>query len=154
MRIHAALSTAISFLFFITAPCTSHAASPKACDLLSSQMAVVLAGGPVTDHMDAGFLCLYPSDSAGTQVSLSVTNASASDADSYMQAKGGAGPGDAYESIPGLGDQNLFVVGANQKHSFIVFYHNKEVFLFVHRKMTPELKAAMIQAMKEIIPKI
>jgi len=103
--------------------------------------------------MDAGFLCLYPSDSAGTQVSLSVTDTSAADADSYMQANGGAGQGDTYESIPGFGNQNLFVVGANQKHSFIVFYHNKEVFLFVHRKMTPELKAAMIQTMKQIIAK-
>jgi hypothetical protein len=131
-----------------------HAATPKSCDLLSSQMATVLAGGPVADHLDAGFLCLYPSDAAGTQVSLSVTNASDADADSYMKAKGGAGSGDTYESIPGLGDQNLFIAGTNQKHSLIVFYHQKEVFLLVHRTMTPELKAAMILTMKKILSKI
>lgn len=152
---NSAVSTATAFsLFLLSAVAVAHAELPGSCDLLSTKMATVLAGGPVADPMDAGFLCLYASDSVRSQVTLTVSRATKSDDDKYMKANGGAVTGDTYESIPGLGSPNLFIARADNKHSLIVFYHGKEVFLLVHRKMTPELKVAMIQAMKQILAKL
>lgn len=128
-----------------------NAASRKACDLLDAQMAASLVSGKVDAPMDAGFLCVYANEPAKTQVMISVTDASVQDADSFIQAHGGAKQGDTYESIPNLPSKNLLVVTGYQKHSLTVFVGGKEVNLIVHRPMTPELKATMVAVMKRIL---
>ena len=140
-------------LFFIYSTILN-AAPRTACDLLDAKMAASLAGGQVDAPMDTGFLCVYADESAKTQVMFSLTDASTQDAESYIQAHGGAKQGDTYESIPSLPSKNLFVVTSYQKHSLTVFVRGKEVNLIVHRHMTPELKATMVEVMKRILARL
>jgi hypothetical protein len=141
-------------VLFFTCSTILNAASRTACDLLDIQMAASLAGGKVDAPMNAGFLCVYADESAKTQVMFSLSDASIQDAESFIQAHGGAKQGDAYESIPSLPSKNLLVVTSYQKHSLTVFVGGKEANLIVHRPMTPELKANMVQVMKRILAQL
>jgi hypothetical protein len=58
------------------------------------------------------------------------------------------------ESLPGLGDQNLLLVRSSNQNGLVVIYHQKILTLSVQRHMTPDLKAAMVQAMRQILSKL
>jgi hypothetical protein len=143
-----------SVVLFLTCSTILDAASRTACDLLDAQVAASLAGGKVDAPMNAGFLCIYAAEANKIQVMFSLTDASTQDADSFIQAHGGAKQGDTYESIPGLPSKNLLVVTSYQKHSLTVFARGKELNLIVGRPMTPELKDTMIQVMKRLLGKL
>ena len=157
MKMQAAISvTAVLLVLFIT-PSSAHA-TPKACDLLSAQTATTLAGSPVGKPTDAeGASCTYQVTGKNASVQVILADApgtKGSDAiESYKKA---SMAGAKTETIPGLGDENLLVGisrGMNQ-NILMVLYHQKMVALTVMGQATPELKAAMIQAVKQMIAQI
>jgi len=132
----------------------SYAAPIRACSLLDSQTASVLAGGPVSEPFDAGWLCIYAADSEKTSVELAVSKITNAQEASFLKDNGGAKKGDTYESIPELPAKNQFAVTSYGKVGLTAFIHGKEINLIISRRFTPDLKSAMIQAMKEILSRL
>jgi hypothetical protein len=158
MRPNAALAGATSLLALLLATASTRAATPKACDLLTAQTAATLAGeavGPPKDGQEKG--CGYTTKS-GTLIGLAITDMAADDAKSYMIAMRSMVTSPATtETIPGLGDQNFLIVrpeSQKNQNALLVIYHQKSLALGVTRKMTPDLKAAMVQFIRQILPKI
>ena len=154
MRKATAIRTIASVTLFFIGSATLNASSPRACDLLDAQMAASLVGGKVDAPMDAGFSCIYADTSTKAWVMFSVSDASARDAENFLQTHGGAKQGDTYESIPSLPSKNLLIVTSDQKDCLTVFLHGKEINLFVHRPMTPALKATMVQFTNRILARL
>jgi hypothetical protein len=158
MKLHTAIPvTAALFVLFI-APSTARAATPKACDLLSAQIASSLAGSPVGKPADmSGKSCRYSVTGKRTSVQVIVTEApGTSGADAIATYKKMPASTAKTETIPGLGDQNLLVVMIRgpQESILMVVVHEKMVALSVEEQFTPELKAAMVQAMKQMIAQL
>jgi hypothetical protein len=149
--------TAALFVLFI-APSSARAAAPTACDLLSAQTAALLAGGPVGKPIDKnGKSCMYPITGKITSVQVIMTDApGTSGADAIASYQKMPASTAKTETIPGLGDQNLLVVmnRGPRENILMVLYHQKMVALSVEGPNTPELKAAMIQAVKQMIAQI
>jgi len=158
MRIHAALAGVTSLLVLLLVAASACAATPKACDLFTAQTAAALVGEAVGTPKDVqGKGCTYTTKS-GALVGLGIQDMTSDDAKSYMVAMISMISAPAHtESIPGLGERNFLVVrpdSQNDKNALLVYYHQKQVTLGVQRKMTPDLKAAMVQAIRQILSKI
>ena len=149
--------TAALFVLFI-APSSVPAAAPTACDLLSAQTAALLAGGPVGKPADKnGKSCMYPITGKITSVRVTVNDApGTSGADTIASYQKMPASAAKTETIPDLGDQNLLVVTIRgpREDILMVLYHEKMVALSVEGPDTPELKAAMIQAVKQMLAQI
>jgi hypothetical protein len=150
MSILSARSVAVALLIVSAA---AYAAPQKTCDLFNPQAAAALFGSPLQPPMQLGTMCMY-TNASGPVITLSVSPAPGSAGADFVQAKIGAGPGDATESIPGLGDQNLFDSRPNNWNVLTVFFHQKMLTFSVQQPLSPALKAAMIQAASQIIAKI
>jgi len=158
MRIHAALSCGTSLFVLFLAASTARAATPTACDLFTTQAAAALAGDAVGAPKDIqGKGCSYTTKS-GALIGLAVADMAPDDAKDYMVAMRSMVSSPATtETIPGLGEQNFLIVrpeSQKDKNALLVIYHQKSLTLGVQRKMTPNLKAAMVQAMRQILSKI
>jgi hypothetical protein len=158
MRLHAAGPGVTSLFVLWLAAASACAATPKACDLFTAQTATALAGEAVGAPKDIeGKGCSYTTKS-GALIGLSVADMSPDDAKNYMVAMMSMVKSPATtESIPGLGEQNFLLVrpeSQKNKNALLVIYHKKSLTLGVQRKMTPDLKAAMAQAMRQILSKI
>ena len=163
MRFRAVAAGVISVFVFLLAAAPARAATPKACDLLTAQTAASLAGEAVgaqkeeeaKDNKGSG--CKYTSKSGGN-IGIAIVDMAADDAKSYMAAmKSMVAAPAATEVIPGLGEQNFLLVrpeSQSNKNALLVIYHGKSLTLGVQRKMTPDLKAAMVQVMRGILSKI
>ena len=143
---------AVVFALFITAA-TAHAAPVKPCELLNPPAASALFGGPLQPPVEMGTMCMY-SSSAGPVITSAVGPAPGSAGPDFVKAKMGAGAGDTTESVPGLGDQNLFDMRPNGWNVLTVFYQQKMLVLSVQKRMNPALKDAMIQAALKMITKV
>lgn len=157
MRLRALSPYAFAFLMLALVPRVAHADGPKACELLNAQTAASLAGGPVAAPFDLqGIGCSYVSQAAGTTVGLTITEAEkTTPADfQHMREMTGKQDGAKTESIPGLGEHNFFVERTSQENGLVVLYHQKMLSLGVKKRMTPALKAQMIQLMKQFLAKI
>ncbi len=156
MRLRALPSSAFAFLTFALVTCAAHADGPRACELLNAQPAASLAGGPVAAPFDLqGIGCSYVSQAAGTTVGLTITDAEKTTPADFlhMREMTGKQEGSKTESIPGLGEHNFFVERTSQQDGLVVLFHRKMFSLGVQRKMTPALKAQMIQVMKQMLTK-
>lgn len=153
MRIQSASSIATALLILVIAATTALAAPVNSCELFNPQAAATLFGGPLQPPMAMGTMCMY-TNASGPVVQLAVGPASGASGADFVKAKMGASPGDATESIPGLGDQNLFDARPNNWNVLTVFYHQKMLVFSVQKHLTPALEAAMIQAVRQIIAKI
>jgi len=61
------------------------------------------------------------------------------------------------ELIPGLGEQNFLLIrpeSQKNQNALLVYSHGKLLTLGVQRKMTPDVKAAMVQVMRGILSKL
>jgi hypothetical protein len=156
MRIRAVAPATAAFLILFMVHFAASAATPKACDLLSAQTASSLLGGPVNLPVDmSGIGCSYMTKSGSAVVGLIVTDAQGMTADNFkMIQTAGAASHAAVEQIPGLGEVSYLVGGGADRNVLAVLYHQKTLALSVQRKMTPDLKTAIIQAMKQILAKI
>jgi hypothetical protein len=157
MRLPAISVAAAALVVLLVAPCTAHAATPKACDLFSAQTAASLVGGPVNAPVDLqGIGCSYVTRTGTATTTLTMADAQGMSGDDFMRMGQVSGnqPGSTAESIPGLGEHNFFLVRTSGQNGLTVLYHGKKLTLAVQRKMTPELKTQMIQVMKQILAKI
>ena len=149
--------TAVLFVLFIAHP-SARAAAPTACDLLSAQTAASLAGGPVGKPIDKnGKSCVYPIAGKITSIQVILTDApGTSGADAIAPYQKLPASAAKTETIPGLGDQNLLVatIRGPREDILMVVYHQKMVALSVEAPNTPELKAAMIEAVKQMLTQI
>lgn len=155
MRIPASVQATAALFILLIVP-GAGAATPKACDLLSAQTAASLLGAPVTAPIDMqgmGFSYLTTTGSATVALTV-VDQPTLTGANFTRTMQMSAGQGGTTESIPGLGEANFLVVRTAAPNSLMALYHHKMVSLAVQRKMTPELKAQMIQVMKEALAKI
>jgi hypothetical protein len=155
-RFTPALAAALLALAF--APAASRAATPAPCDLLPAKTAATLAGEAVGAPKDIqGKGCTYTAKS-GAVIGLVVADMAPDDAKNYMSAILSMVTAPATtESVSGLGEQNFLLVRPDSQHNknaLLVIYHGKSLTLGVQRKMTPDLKAAMVQAMRQILSKI
>ncbi len=158
MRLHAALAGVTSLLVFLLAASSAHAATPTACDLLTAQTAAALAGEAIGAPKDVqGKGCTYTTKS-GANIGFVITDMAADDAKNYVASMRLMVTAPATtELIPGLGDQNYLLVrpeSQKNKNALQVIYHQKLLTLGVQRKMTPDLKAAMVQFMRQTLSKI
>jgi hypothetical protein len=96
-------------------------------------------------------MCFYSSAKGNSQATLSVSDGSGQAGPAFMKRKGGAVEGDKTESISDLGDLNLLVARASTQNTLTVFIHGEMVVLTVNRRMSPELKTAMVDAMKQMV---
>ena len=151
------LSIAALTLFCILAP-AAHAAPPKPCDLLSHPAAEALFGAPLKSTLEAGTLACIYSNSETSAINIH-----------FQAIPDGAPPtygptimkailhkdydADAVDSVPGLGDQNFFITSKQPKSTFTVLYHKTIVTLIVTGAKNPNLRAAMIQTMKQALTK-
>jgi len=154
MRIQGLLPVTAGLVLFVAAAST-HAAAPTACQLLNPDAASSLMGSPASAPVDMqGRGCAY-SDKAGSKsVSFTFNDASMSVGDFTMMMKSQGGMGGTVETIPGVGEQNFFFIKPGNQNTFTVYYHGKMLTLSAQMKMTPALKTAMIQTMKQILAKI
>lgn len=155
MRILVLVSVGVSLLAICIEPSVAGAETPRACDLLSVQMAESLSGGPVgpADN-EAREMCAYLAKSDDSPVVLTITDGALSDAESYIRNKGGAGPNDFVESLPGLGEKNLLTVKDLSSNTLMVFYHQKMIMLNFKRRTKPEQIAAIVEAMRQILNRL
>jgi hypothetical protein len=153
MRIQSSSSFAGALLVLLVAPPAAYAAPPNTCELFNPQAAATLFGGPLQPPMPVGAMCMY-TNASGPVITLSVSPAPGSAGADFVRVKMGAGPGDTTESIPGLGDQNLFDARPNGWNVLTVFSLQKMLTFSVQKHLSPALKAAMIQAARQIIAKI
>jgi hypothetical protein len=156
MRIPASLLAVAAPFILFTIPSVACAATSKACDLLSPQTAASLAGGPVNAPVEIpGMGCLYSAKTGAATVGLSVNDVQGTGSTNFTrQMQMSVGQGATMEQIPGLGEQSGLVVRTSGDNSLTVLYHQKTLTLSAQKKMTPELKAAMVEAMKQILTKL
>ena len=153
MRIQPANSIAVALFALLVATTAAYAAPLNSCELFNPQAAATLFGSPLQPPMPVGTMCMY-SNASGPVITLSVSPAPGSAGADFVRVKMGAGPGDTTESIPRLGDQNLFDARPNNWNVLTVFSHQKMLTFSVQKHLTPALKATMIQAARQIIAKI
>jgi len=155
MRTQAIISLTAALLLLLTATSAAHAATPKACELLDAKTAASLAGSAVGAPADVqGVGCFYTTKSGSATVGLTMADAPANAGSDVTRAMKMASPGATTESIPDLGDQNLLIVRTSNQNGLMVVYHHKTLSLAVQQRMTPDLKAAMIKAMRQIMSKL
>jgi hypothetical protein len=154
MRTQDALSIAAALCVAFTATLAPAATPPKVCELLDAQTAASLAGSAVGSPMEVPtVVCGY--SSAGATVSLALRDMPGTSGGEAIQAmKRTTLQGAQTESIPGLGEQNFLIVKTPNQNSLTVLYHKKLLSLSVQRRMTPELKTAMVQAMRQMLSKL
>jgi len=135
---------------------TLHAATPSACQLLNSQAASSLLGSPANPPMDGGgVVCIYSDKGASKTLSLNIQSATfrASDFETQTRMQGFGATNS--EVVPGVGEANKLLFFSGDHSALMVLYHGELLTLGVMRmKMTPDLKTAMIQTMKQILGKI
>jgi len=145
-----ALSATLVLSAFASIP--GRADAPKACDLFSAQAAMALTGAPVQNAMNAPIVCAYTSESNSTQANLTVSTVTSDFGPKYVKvAHDGPIKG---ELLSGVGDEAFFAVQPNDMNVIIAFSHLKMINLSVKKKLDPALKAAMIQAVKQIVAKL
>ena len=103
-----------------------------------------------------GILCGYSGKSSNASVALHLDYAPGSDGSDMIPAmRMAAAQVGTSESIPGLGDRNLLSIMRPARNAIVVYYHNKMLSLTIdNRPMTPDLKAAMVQAMRQMVGKL
>jgi len=152
MRVYSALTVPAALAVLLMSASAAHAAAPKACDLLTSQIATSLLGGPVSAPTDVqGMLCSYGTKTA--TVSLAVVDSPGMAAADFTRANMAGGRSSGIEQIPGLGDAGFFIPAGGDHNTMNVLYHNKVLNFGVQKKLTPELKSQMIQTMKQWLAK-
>jgi len=154
MRILAALSATAGCLLFLATPFKASAADPKACDALPPQTAAALAGGPVGSAMDVGAMCAYVLKSGGSVGLVFQPIQPGDEAKSVQVQQSAAGPGVTTETVSGLAGPAVLIMRPGNMNVLAAGYHAKVVLLSVPGKMTPALKSAMIQAMKQALAKL
>lgn len=168
MRIRAYFSVTAAFLVLALVPGNVHAATPKSCDLLSSDAASALLGVSVKAPMDAGASCVYPTKSAGMHFGMSAASANSAavslsvvdipaglKSTDFLRTQSTSVPGASVEQISGVGEQALLLTTTSNVSSLMVVYHQKILVLGVTQKqMTPDLKAALVKTMRGLLPKL
>jgi hypothetical protein len=142
------------------------AAAGKACDLVSKGTAEKLFGGslktvtdmPMANDGSAG-LCVYQnSDREQVNFHFQIrTEIPDTMTDSVLKTLIHKGyPSDVVEKIPGVGDDNFFItsVGTPNSDTFTVLYHKAYVTLIVSGSKDKDLKADMVQVMKQVLAKL
>lgn len=150
MRIKSSLAVAVAVLTACLAPCAIHAL-PKPCDLLTAQGASAMLGSPVKPLMQMDVYCGYQSTSENVNVAVSLSSAAGATA---ATLKALASPGDTSEAIPGLGDSNLLIARGGDSYTLAVIYHGQLVSISVVKRHSPALKAAIVQAVKQMLTKL
>lgn len=157
MHFPATAAAAAGCLLLAMAPLAARPETPKACELLNAQTAASLAGGPVAAPFDLqGIGCSYTSQSAGTSVGLTITDAEKTTAADFLHIEQTTAmqQGAKTETIPAMGEHNFLVVRISLENGLVVLYHRKMVSLGVHRKMTPVLKAQMIKVVNQMLARL
>jgi hypothetical protein len=153
MRFPATAAVFSGILVLLLAPIDSRAAAPTACQLLDAKSASSLLGeeaGPPTEMQ--GKLCIYSAKKGDGEVTLGFNTADEARFTHAEQAAKAAA-GTTVEEPSGLGDRSMLVEQADGT-TLGVLYHGQSVGLSVKRKLTPELKAQMIQVMKQVLGKL
>ena len=159
MRNKLSLNAIAALIAFYSFSPAAHAAVSKPCDLLPHPAAETLFSGPLKSTLDTAIVCVYFNDSERSAVNIH-----------FQMIPDGAPPNfgptimkaiphkdyqtDVMDSVPGLGDQNFFITDKEiPKDTFTVLYHKAIVTLIVTGSKNPNLRAAMIQTMKQALTK-
>jgi hypothetical protein len=147
-----AATHAVLLLFTLTAG----AAPPPACNLLTAEMATTLAGGPVGPSGTLGkTICGYRPKSGIGPIGLAVEDVEPADEAKAIDVMRRAASAEVKTGlVEGLGDHALLIEKSNEKNVLIAAYRGKVLSLGVPGKMTPELKATMVQVMRQILAKL
>jgi len=158
MRMHAAFLPSASLVVLLAIPSTAYAGKPKACNLLDAQTAVSIVGSPVSTPIDMqGMGCVYQTTSGSETVELVMVDSAGTDGAITMrnlQMVSAQSQGTTTESIPSLGEQNFLLVRNSNLNGLMVLYHQKMFTLSVQKHMTPDVKAAMVQAMRQVLSRM
>ena len=151
-------------IFALGISTAAYAASPgKACELMSKATAEKLFGGtlksvmdmPMTNDGSAG-LCMYQnSDREQANFHFQVRKELPDNmTDAVLKTMIHKGyPTDVVEKIPGVGEDNFLItsVGTPNTDTFTVLYHKSYVTLIVRGSTNKNLKADMVQVMKQVL---
>jgi len=155
MRMRVVLSLSAALLVLLAAPAV-RAAGPTACQVFPSQTASTLLGSPVGLPVDmAGIGCGYSNKDASATATVTVVDQPALTAEEFQKSINmlAAGGGAKAETISGLGEANAFWIRPGNQNSISVLYHHKMISLAVQKAMTPALKSAMIDTIRQIVSK-
>lgn len=148
-------SPAAVFLLIISS--VAHAATPPACSLVSGQMAVSLLGKPVRAPIaQHGYSCIYAAQTGIGMLDFTVTsNPGMNEKEFQHEGQMDTSPRDTMETVSDFRESNYLIVKPDgYMNTLAVFHHQKIVTLIVGMKMTPELRAKMIQLMKQVLAQI
>jgi hypothetical protein len=101
-----------------------------------------------------GIVCGYNAKSGSGTVGLTVVESGLTCDQFAPTIPMAAAGGNKVEQIPGLGECNTLVALLSGKTTMTVVYHKHTVTLSVGKKLTPELKAQIIDLAKQILPKL
>jgi hypothetical protein len=152
----------LTLTLLLSAATAAHAATPKACDLLTLPAASSLWGGAldsVTPLGDPGCNYSRPHDE---WVMIQLFDASKWAANAPMIFKmliGGTPQGGTGEPIPGLGEMATFTTSSPDPNktfdSMVAVYgHGHSFKLSVRGSANPHLKQDLIQAAKQMLAKL
>jgi hypothetical protein len=137
-------------------------AAPKTCDLISTQTAATIFGGPTgpgTEQIIAtvGRQCVFETNSGG-EVALGLmdkANMAALGAKpiDILRVVNPPQPGQHTETISSLGEWNTFIASPTDT-SLYVLQHGYLVTLTVSGSKNSALKAALVQAAKQAMAKL
>lgn len=154
MRKFAALPISLALAALSLACATIHAEDISACTRFTPQMAAALLGGPANAPMEMGNVgCAYTAKSGGVSVALAFANEATTTAEDFTRGMKTGSPASTNEQVAGLGEA-AFLVPSPNKIMLSVFYHHVNARLAVQKPLTPELKAQMIQTMRQILAKL
>jgi hypothetical protein len=157
MRSKSALTiAAASFLIFETSG-AALAAPTTACSLLSQQAAAAISGGPVAPGIGAdtggGDICDFNGAVSKVSVGLIDTKTYGLAPAAVFKIAVNPDPGQTSQPVPGLGETSLFL-SAPADSSVAVLYHGKILIVGATDTKNPGLKAALIQAARQILGKL
>jgi hypothetical protein len=160
MRHKSGLYVAATLLCMFEYSGVALAAPAKACNLMTRQAAAAIFGGPVDPGVggdtSVGDICEYNGPGSHQQVSVGLIDTKTyglSPAAVFKIATAQASTGHTSETISGLGESNLFIASPTDS-SISVLYHAKILTVGATGSKNPGLKAALVQAARQILGKM
>jgi hypothetical protein len=152
-----------TLLLLLLTAASAHAAPPKACDLLSQSAAAQIFGGPLDPGQDVagkGITCSFnrPHDEF---ILLQLNNVHnwGTNAPKLFPILAGIPQGGTGAAIPNLGEMNNFTTSEPDPYKRFdsvlnIYAQGFWIILTVRGSTNPHLKDAMIQAGRQMLPKL
>jgi len=157
MRCKSALYIAAVLFVVLETSGVALAAPATACNLLTQQAAAAISGGPVAPGIGAdtggGDICDFNGSTSTVSVGLIDTKTYGLSPAAVFKIAVQPSPGQSSESISGLGETSLFLASPTDS-SIAILYHAKILVVGATDSKNPGLKAALIQAARQILGKM